>query len=67
MDRDENSAYNILKRYLARLGPHILQGCGALHEDGNSVEVMLASCHVQVQQLELWESVADVSPRFERQ
>jgi hypothetical protein len=43
------------------------QGCGALHEDGNSVEVMLASCHVQVQQLELWESVADVSPRFERQ
>jgi putative transposase len=22
MDRDENSAHNILKRYLARLGPH---------------------------------------------
>ena len=22
MDRDENSAVNILKRYLARLGPH---------------------------------------------
>jgi IS605 OrfB family transposase len=32
MDRDENSAVNILQRYLARLGPHTLSECGVLHE-----------------------------------
>jgi IS605 OrfB family transposase len=34
MDRDENSAVNILTRYLARLGPHIpIAECGVLQED----------------------------------
>ncbi len=33
MDRDENSAVNILTRYLARLGPHTLSGeCGVLQD-----------------------------------
>jgi putative transposase len=33
MDRDENSAINILQRFLARLGPHMSLGeaCGVLH------------------------------------
>jgi len=31
MDRDENSAHNILARYLARLGPHI-ERCGVLED-----------------------------------
>jgi len=53
MDRDENSAHNILNRYLARLGPHT-ERCGVLHEDRNGVEVTQASCHAQMQQLELW-------------
>jgi putative transposase len=54
LDRDENSALNILARYFARLGPHTPQACGVLHEDSNSVEVMQTSCSAQVQQLELW-------------
>jgi IS605 OrfB family transposase len=52
MDRDENSAVNILTRFLARRGPHTSSGeCGVLHEDQNGVEVMEASCPIQVQQL----------------
>jgi len=55
MDRDENSAVNILTRFLARRGPHTSSGaCGVLHEDQSGVEVMEASCPVQVQQRELW-------------
>jgi len=55
MDRDENSARNILMRYLARLGPHTpIVECGVLHENGHSVEVMESSWISQVQQLELW-------------
>ena len=54
MDRDENSAVNILKRYLARLEPHTPQECGVLHENRSGVEVMEASCDAQVQQLELF-------------
>ncbi len=55
MDRDENSAVNILTRFLARRGPHTSsEACGVLHEDQNSVEVMEASCPIQVQQRELW-------------
>jgi putative transposase len=51
MDRDENSAVNILARFLARRAPHTSFGaCGVLHEDQNSVEVMKASCTIQVQQ-----------------
>ncbi|MFL5702981.1 MAG: RNA-guided endonuclease InsQ/TnpB family protein [Ktedonobacteraceae bacterium] len=53
MDRDENSAINIFTRFFARLAPHI-ERCGVLHEDQSSVEVMEASCSIQVQQLELW-------------
>ncbi len=37
MDRDENSAVNILTRYLARLGPHTPSECGVLQEDGLDV------------------------------
>lgn len=53
MDRDENSALNILTRYLARLGPHT-QRCGVLHGSQASVEVKEASCPTFTQQLELW-------------
>ncbi len=37
MDRDENSAINILVRYLARLGPHTHDECGVLQKDGLEV------------------------------
>jgi len=43
MDRDENSAINILTRYLARLGPHTSSECGVLQEDGLDVEITQAS------------------------
>jgi len=47
MDRDDNSAVNMLMRFLARRGPHTSFGtCGVLHEDQNSVEAMEASCPV---------------------
>lgn len=51
MDRDENSAHNILERYLARLGPYTPQECDVLHKEQNSVEVREASCALQMQQL----------------
>ena len=55
MDRDDNSADNILARFFARRGPHTSSGeCGVLYEDHNSVEVMEASCPIQVQQREWW-------------
>lgn len=57
MGRDESSAHNILARFLARLGPHTLEECGVLHESKNSVEVLEASCHAHVQQLELFTHV----------
>lgn len=53
MDRDENSAVNILTRFLARLGSSI-ERCGVLQATQSSVEVVGASCEGQVQQLELW-------------
>ncbi|HEX3641038.1 MAG TPA: zinc ribbon domain-containing protein, partial [Ktedonobacteraceae bacterium] len=40
IDRDENSAINILTRYLARLGPHIPCECGVLQEDDLEVASM---------------------------
>ncbi len=41
MDRDENSAINILTRYLARLGPHTPdEECGVLQEDRLDVASM---------------------------
>jgi putative transposase len=55
MDRDENSAVNILTRFLARRGPHTSSGeCGVLHEEQSSVEVAETSCPIQVQQLKSW-------------
>ena len=55
MDRDENSAVNILTRFIARRGPYTSFGaCGVLYEDQNGVEVMEASYPIQVQQRELW-------------
>lgn len=54
MDRDENSAHNILTRFLAGLPPHPHVEDGVLHADQNSVEVTKASCPIQVQQLKLW-------------
>jgi putative transposase len=51
MDRDENSAHNILTRYLARLGPYTSSGkCNVLHEEHSSGEVREASCALRVQQ-----------------
>jgi putative transposase len=54
MDRDDNSAVNILTRFLAGLPPYTQPECGVLHAKQNSVEVMKASCESQVQQLNLW-------------
>ncbi len=50
MDRDENSAVNILTRFLARRGPYTPLECDVLHEDQNGVEATEASCPIQVQQ-----------------
>jgi putative transposase len=55
MDRDENSAVNILTRYLARRGPHT-ERCGVLQVSQSSGEVKEASCPTHVQQLKLWET-----------
>ncbi|SRR5579884_41811 len=61
LDRDDNSAINIYQRFVAGLPPHTSLGkCGVLHEEENSVEAMGASCHLQVQQLELWTDVAHI-------
>src|SRR5258707_7361227 len=57
MDRDENSAVNMLTRFLAQRGPHTPMECGVLHEDQNGVEVMEASCPIQVQQLNMFEHI----------
>jgi putative transposase len=57
MNRDENSAVNILTRFLAQRGPHTPMECGVLHEDQNGLEVMEASCPIQVQQLNMFEHI----------
>jgi putative transposase len=55
MDRDENSAWNILMRFLARLGPHTLvRECGVLQETDLEVASLGLASGGQVQQLELW-------------
>jgi putative transposase len=54
MDRDDNSAINILVRYFARLAPHTPGECGVLHEGRNCVDIMKVSCHAQVQQLNMF-------------
>jgi putative transposase len=43
MDHDENSAVNILTRYLAGRRPHTPDECGVLQEDALDVEVTGAS------------------------
>ncbi len=56
IDRDLNSAINILMRFLARRGPHTSFGtCGVLQEDRNGVDTTRVSCHAQVQQLNIVE------------
>ncbi len=55
MDRDENSAINILKRYFARRGPHAsMEMCGVLHDNSKSVEVIGVSSPMVVQQLNMF-------------
>jgi len=54
MDRDENSAINILTRFFARRGPHTPGECGVLHIERYGVDVTRASCPQDVQQLKLW-------------
>ncbi|GHO50670.1 RNA-guided endonuclease InsQ/TnpB family protein [Ktedonospora formicarum] len=55
MDRDENSAQNILTRFLARQEPHTQSECGVLRATQSSGEVKEASCEGQVQQLKLFD------------
>jgi putative transposase len=56
MDRDENSAVNILMRFLARREPHTpVKKCGVLYATQDSVEVTKASCKGQVQQLSMFQ------------
>jgi putative transposase len=58
MDRDDNSAVNILMRFLARRGPHArLAECGVLQATQSGVEVKEASCEGHVQQLNLFDRV----------
>ncbi len=58
MDRDLNSAINILRRFLARRGPHTSFGtCGVLQEDQNGVEVTRTSCPIHMQQLNIFKRV----------
>ncbi|GCF10841.1 hypothetical protein KDI_44050 [Dictyobacter arantiisoli] len=55
MDRDENSAVNILTRFLARLAPHTPpEECGVLRDDQNSAEVTVTSCPMVAQQLSMF-------------
>jgi putative transposase len=55
MDRDENSAVNILTRFLARRGPHIPSGCGVLQIAETEVVSMGLAQSGDVQQLSLFE------------
>jgi putative transposase len=55
MDRDENSAVNILTRFLARRGPHAPDvECGVLHVAKTEVGKMDLPQSGDVQQLRLW-------------
>ncbi|EFH80248.1 RNA-guided endonuclease InsQ/TnpB family protein [Ktedonobacter racemifer] len=58
MDRDDNSAVNILMRFLARRGPHTRQAeCDVLQATQSGVDAMEASCEGHVQQLNLFDGV----------
>ena len=54
MDRDENSAVNILARYLAGLRPHTKDSCGVLQDTCLEVASMRLAQAGEVQQLRLW-------------
>ncbi len=54
MDRDQNSAHNILVRYFARRGPYIPSGCDVLQQPNPEVVLMERTQQGEVQQLELW-------------
>jgi len=54
MDRDENSAHNILTRFLARLEPHIPSGCGVVQDVRVDVGITAMPQPREVQQLDLW-------------
>ena len=55
MDRDDNSAVNILTRYLARRGPHTsFEMCGVLHNDLLEVVSMELTQQGKMQQRDLW-------------
>ncbi len=58
MDRDENSAVNILTRFLARRGPSLSVLTGdVLQEDSSRGEVMEASYPTIMQQLNMFEHI----------
>jgi putative transposase len=61
MDRDENSAVNILTRFFARLGPHTHVECGVLQ--GTCVEVGIPAMPqpCEVQQLSMFEHIEESS------
>jgi putative transposase len=54
MDRDDNSAVNILTRFLARRGPHTPQECGVLHATKTEVGKMELPQSGEVQQLSMF-------------
>lgn len=54
MDRDENSAVNILMRFFARQGPYIPSGCDVLQIAEPEVVITEVTQLGDVQQLELW-------------
>jgi len=55
MDRDENSAINILTRFLARRGPYTPSGeCGVLQDGSLEVASTGLAQDAEVQQRELW-------------
>ena len=57
MDRDENSAHNILARYLAGLPPHMACPCGVLQDVVLDVASMGLAQHQKVQQLSMFEHI----------
>ncbi len=54
MDRDENSAHNILTRFLAGRPPHTPRECSVLQGTCVDVASTWLAQLCEVQQLELW-------------
>ncbi len=58
MNRDENSAHNILTRFLARLEPYTLeQECDVLQDTGHEVGIAVMPHAREVQQLSMFEYI----------